>query len=61
MDKEIILNLEYELSKMQKKINKLEAKLSIADSLIVKVYASLEQYSEHIKESLEVYIKRSNT
>ena len=58
---EIILNLEAELSKLQKKINKLESKLTIADSLIRQVYASLEQYSDNIKESLEAYMTRSDT
>ena len=58
---EIILNLEAELLALQKKINKLESKLTIADSLIRQVYASLEQYSEHIKESLEAYMTRSDT
>jgi len=58
---EIILNLEAEISKLQKKINKLESKLTIADSLIRQVYASLEQYSEHIKQSLEAYMTRSDT
>ena len=58
---EIILNLEAELLALQKKINKLESKLTIADSLIRQVYASLEQYSEHIKQSLEAYMTRSDT
>jgi len=58
---EIILNLEAEISKLQKKINKLESKLTIADSLIRQVYASLEQYSDHIKQSLEAYMTRSDT
>ena len=58
---EIILNLEAEILKLQKKINKLESKLTIADSLIRQVYASLEQYSEHIKQSLEAYMTRSDT
>ena len=61
LNEEAILNLEAELSKLQKKINKLESKLTIADSLIRQVYASLEQYSDHIKQSLEAYIERSNT
>ena len=58
---EIILNLEAEILKLQKKINKLESKLTIADSLIRQVYASLEQYSDHIKQSLEAYMTRSDT
>ena len=58
---EIILNLEAEILKLQKKINQLESKLTIADSLIRQVYASLEQYSDHIKQSLEAYMARSDT
>ena len=58
---EIILNLEAEISKLQKKVNQLESKITIADSLIRQVYGSLEQYSDHIKQSLEAYMTRSDS
>ena len=58
---EIILNLEAEISKLQKKVNQLESRITIADSLIRQVYGSLEQYSDHIKQSLEAYMTRSDS
>jgi len=58
---ETILNLEAEILKLQKKINQLESKLTIADSLIRQVYGSLGQYLDHIQTALEAYMTRSDS